>query len=360
LPRDSGARLAWRQAGAGLRLLRANVARLPAPLKLDLCVTWRCQSRCLTCRIWRKPPVDELSTGELLRFVATNRGAAWLDLMGGEVLLREDLGEICDAIASSWRQLALFHFATNGLLEERAVGLASRVRRRSPARVIVTVSLDGDEALNDLLRGVPGGYRRQLATFRALRALPGVEVVLGMTLSRRNVDHVDATIAAAARDCPGVGAADFHVNVAQPSAHYYGNGPGDDEFAERKVLQRALQAHRRGRRFPRSPTGWVESRYLDGLDRFLGSGRTPERCHALRSACFIDPEGVVYPCIGAARPLGRLRETDMDLGPIWSGAAARAAQQDAWHGRCPQCWTACEAYPSILGNLLRPALVPRE
>lgn len=352
--------LAWRQAGAGLRLLRANVARLPAPLKLDLCVTWRCQSRCRTCRIWQKPPADELSTGELLRFVAVNRDVAWLDLMGGEVLLREDLGEICDAIAASWRQLALLHFATNGLLEERAVRLALLLRSRTPARLIVTVSLDGHESLNDELRGVPGGYRRQLATFRALRAVPGVEVALGMTLSRRNVDQVDATIAAVARDCPGVGPDDFHLNVAQPSAHYYGNGPEDAAFAEREPLQRTLRAHRRGRRSARSPSDWVESRYLAGLERFLGSGRTPERCHALRSACFVDPEGVVYPCIGVPRPLGRLRETDMDLGPIWSGAAARAAQQDAWHGRCPQCWTACEAYPSILGNLLRPAVVPRE
>jgi hypothetical protein len=27
-------------------------------------------------------------------------------------------------------------------------------------------------------------------------------------------------------------------------------------------------------------------------------------------------------------------------------------QQEIWQGQCPQCWTACEAYQSILGNVL--------
>jgi radical SAM protein with 4Fe4S-binding SPASM domain len=74
------------------------------------------------------------------------------------------------------------------------------------------------------------------------------------------------------------------------------------------------------------------------------------RCHSLRSSCFIDPFGVVYPCITYTRPLGSLRETAMDLGAIWRTAATANTQREIWDGQCPQCWTACEAYQSILGN----------
>ena len=77
-------------------------------------------------------------------------------------------------------------------------------------------------------------------------------------------------------------------------------------------------------------------------------------CHSLRSSCFIDPWGTVYPCITYDRPVGSLRETGMQLAPIWAGRDARDRQAEIWAGDCPQCWTACEAYPSILGNLLRP------
>ena len=75
-------------------------------------------------------------------------------------------------------------------------------------------------------------------------------------------------------------------------------------------------------------------------------------CHALRASCFIDPWGTVYPCITYSRPVGRLRETGMRLDPIWNGPDARQLQREIWDGQCPQCWTACEAYQSILGNVL--------
>jgi radical SAM protein with 4Fe4S-binding SPASM domain len=75
-------------------------------------------------------------------------------------------------------------------------------------------------------------------------------------------------------------------------------------------------------------------------------------CHALRASCFIDPWGVVYPCISYSRPMGRLRDTRMRLQPIWTAPETITVQREIWEGQCPQCWTACEAYQSILGNAL--------
>jgi radical SAM protein with 4Fe4S-binding SPASM domain len=72
----------------------------------------------------------------------------------------------------------------------------------------------------------------------------------------------------------------------------------------------------------------------------------------LRASCFIDPWGVVYPCIAYSKPLGRLRETGMRLEPIWIAAETAQLQGEIWQGNCPNCWTACEAYQSILGNTL--------
>jgi hypothetical protein len=69
---------------------------------------------------------------------------------------------------------------------------------------------------------------------------------------------------------------------------------------------------------------------------------------------------VVYPCISYSRPLGRLRETGMRLDPIWNGAGTMQTQAEIWEGQCPQCWTACEAYQSILGNVLAGRCGPRQ
>jgi hypothetical protein len=63
----------------------------------------------------------------------------------------------------------------------------------------------------------------------------------------------------------------------------------------------------------------------------------------------------VFPCTIYEKKLGNLRNADFDLGRIWRSAEARTLQKEIWDYKCPQCWTPCEAYQSIMGNLLRPA-----
>ena len=145
---------------------------------------------------------------------------------------------------------------------------------------------------------------------------------------------------------------DIHLNVAQRSGHYYGNADTDGVAPDPAAARQAMRAYRARRAAPRSPRQLLENAYLDRLDRFLVTGITPEPCHALRAGCFIDPWGVVYPCITYSRPLGRLRDTGMRLDPIWNDARTKDVQQEIWRGDCPQCWTACEAYQSIMGNAL--------
>ena len=336
------------------RILKANLVRPARPLKLNLAVTYWCQYRCETCNIWRRQPTDELTTRELLQFVDRNRHVSWLDLTGGEIVLRDDIALLVDAIVDGWTELAILHFPTNGFLTDRIVDVATRAGRSGIPHVVVTVSVDGDEALNDRIRGIKGGFRRQMETFNALRKVPGVRPVFGMTLSQHNLGQVDRTFAACERECPGLELRDFHVNLAQLSEHYYGNADGSAVVPPREAALDELKRYRERRGRDLSVEGWLETRYLQELDRFLNGGVTPMRCHALRSSCFIDPWGVVFPCISYTHPLGSLRETDMWLDPIWNGDGTRRTQREIWDGQCPQCWTACEAYQSILGNALAP------
>jgi radical SAM protein with 4Fe4S-binding SPASM domain len=208
------------------------------------------------------------------------------------------------------------------------------------------------------VRGIRGGYRNQIETFKALRKIRGVRPVFGMTLSSFNVGRFEETFRSCQRDVPGLDVADFHLNVAQMSAHYYGNAetpqiapPSDKALAE-------IRLYRQMKGMPRSMPDWVERTYLGHLEKYLENRVLPMRCHSLRSSCFIDPWGTVFPCITYTRPLGTLRDNDMDLGAIWNAPATTSVQQEIWNGDCPQCWTACEAYQSILGNVIRPNRTP--
>lgn len=341
-----------RSALLGVALARTTVHRPSAPLKLNLCLTYWCQYRCKTCNIWQRKPTDELTTEEIVRLVRENPHVNWVDLTGGEIFLRRDIDEIFDAIVTGWSRLAILHFPTNGFQTDRIVPSVERIAGRGPAHTIVTVSVDGDEALNDEIRGIKGGFRRQMATFKALRRIPGITAALGMTLSTHNLGQFERTFAACVHECPDLTVADIHLNVAQRSSHYYGNAETAAVDPDPTSARAEIKRYKTLRGPARTAQQFLENAYLKHLDRFLETGRTPMPCHALRASCFIDPWGVVYPCITYSRPMGRLRDTGMRLDPIWNDVQTARVQQEIWKGQCPQCWTACEAYQSILGNSL--------
>jgi MoaA/NifB/PqqE/SkfB family radical SAM enzyme len=341
-----------RSAHFGMALLHTTARRPSAPLKLNLCLTYWCQYKCQTCNIWQRKPSDELTTDEIVALVRENPNINWVDLTGGEIFLRRDIDDIFEAIITGWSRLMILHFPTNGFQTDRIVRSVERIAGRGPSRTLVTVSLDGDEALNDEIRGMKGGFRRQIETFKSLRRIRGVHTVLGMTLSARNIGQFERTFAACARECQGLTVRDIHLNVAQTSAHYYGNGDSDGIAPDAQRARADINVYRRLRGSSRSPSEFLENTFLRNLDEFLLTGSTPMPCHALRASCFIDPWGVVYPCVTYSRPMGRLRDTGMRLDPIWNDPETTRVQEEIWKGQCPQCWTACEAYQSILGNAL--------
>ena len=337
------------------RAMRANFGRLDFPYKLTFCITYWCNYACQTCNIWQMKPRDELTLDEIRRFFRRSNRFVWVDVTGGEVSLRKDFAQICEAIIENCPNLLLLHFPTNGYLTDKIVAATREILRMGPEKLIITVSTDGDEAMNDRIRGVEGGWRRQIETFRRLRELDGVHTVLGMTLSAANVDHFPVAFAAAKQEIPDLDYRDFHVNIVHESGHYLHNADlALRQAVDPQALARATEDYARLRGLGWSPVNYLERAYLKRVRRYLETGRTPMRCHALRSSCFIDSWGNVFPCTIYDRKVGSLRETDYDLARIWQSDATAALQQEIWDYKCPQCWTPCEAYQSILGNVLRP------
>ena len=54
--------------------------------------------------------------------------------------------------------------------------------------------------------------------------------------------------------------------------------------------------------------------------------------------------------------MGNLRGNGFDLKGLLESDRRRELRTDVIEERCTHCWTPCEAYPSILGNLVRAAV----
>ena len=349
--------------------LRASRRRLDHPLKLTWAVTYGCQSGCLSCSIWKRTPEGELKLDEIRRLFDRAPGFSWVDITGGEPFLRNDIEDIAATVIERCRDLVLLHLPTNGLDPDRVLRGVKAMLRMHPRRLILTVSVDGPPGLNETLRGHPEAWTAAIETFARLRHLRSqgpFDVYLGVTLQPANLDEADAILPAARRTIPDLRPDELHWNVAQGSDHFYGNGdsigPPEPRVAKRlRALSgddrapEGIGAHLRSLH----PVKHLDRRYRAHVARYLETGTTPLPCRALWSTAFLDPKGVLYPCITWDRPLGSIRDHDYDLPALWRSREVADAADDVDAGRCPQCWTPCEAVPTLLGRpaALLPALV---
>ncbi len=337
------------------RALRSNFGTNPRPFKLTLVVTWTCDCKCRMCGIWQRPkPRDRMTVEEVRAFFRRNPGLSWVNLSGGEIFTRQDSSDLIRAVVEECRDLHLLDFPTTGQNTRKVVDGVRAALDAGVPRLLVTLSLDGAGEEHDDVRRIRGAYGRVLATWRALRGLrrPGFGVYFGVTLSSFNQGGLLRIVDRVRRDLPEVSERDFHVNLAQESAHYYANEglppAGADSLGDMEEFLR-----RRGSSL--HPVALLERMYQVRLRSFVATGRSPVPCRALRSSVYVGPTWDVYPCTMWDAPLGNLRATGFDLAPFWNGPAAADRRATIARGACPHCWTPCEAYPSLLAQVLRPS-----
>ena len=122
--------------------------------------------------------------------------------------------------------------------------------------------------MNDEIRGIEGGYQKQIETFKRLREIPGVEVVLGMTLSWKNVDHFPTAFAAAKRHVPDLDYKDYHVNIIHEGAYLHNEENALRAKVEASALADATEEYGRLRGHSPGPVNYLETTYIKNVRRF--------------------------------------------------------------------------------------------
>jgi MoaA/NifB/PqqE/SkfB family radical SAM enzyme len=342
--------------GIALTALESNFTTLGKPYKLNYAITYRCNSRCLTCNIWKHypEPKEELSLDEVREFAKKNRSFRWLTLTGGEPFLRNDIVDIVRAFKDNSVGLYLLTIPTNSLCspDKIAAQIEEMIKMGIP-RIVITLSLDGNRELHDSVRGIKGNYDRAIALFKRLselhKAHPGFSVMFGYTISRINQGHLEETYQSVKQEIPWITHNDFHINLAQQSDNYYNNS-GENILADRKIAMDELSGAFKEMKI-NSPMSMVEHAFIKGLISFAKTGKAPMRCRSLDASLFLDSNGSVYPSIMWNRKIANIHDTGYDLSGIWRGAEAAEIRRLIREGKEPVNWTSCEAYQAILGNM---------
>ncbi len=341
--------------GLGMTALKSNFMHLEHPYKLTFSVTYRCQSRCLTCNIWEMKPVNELTLDEIRNFASKNKHFKWIELTGGEPFLRQDIVEIVKAFEEFSKGLYIITMPTNSLTN--GTTLLKRIEEildTGIPKLSITVSLDGYRELHDKIRGIPGNFDKAMHIFKGLmelrKAHRNLFFVFGYTMSKYNKGEFQKTVEEVKKEIPEVTYNDFHINVGQVSDIYYNNADLDIK-APTEEISKEIHEFVRKRHFRLGAIPAIEGVFLKKLERYVETGKAPLKSRSLDASLFMDSYGSVFPSIMWGRKIGNIRETDYSLEPLWKNDAANEIRKLIREGKEPKNWTACEAYQAIVGDV---------
>ncbi len=342
-------------AGLAMTALRSNFSSLKRPYKLNFCVTYMCQSRCLTCNIWEIKPKNELTIEEVRKFAERNSYFKWIELTGGEPFLRSDIAEIARAFKDNCKNLYLMTMPTNSLCSINIVEKRLKeILALGIPKFVVTVSLDGWKELHDKIRGIPSNFDKAMQIYGMIQKLKNeygtIDAVFGYTMSKFNQGQFEQTYSAVKQLYPNATYNDFHINLAQTSENYYKNETmdirPDSEMAAKEIEYFLVK---RGR--STNPMVIVENAFLKKLVEFARTKKSPMRSRSLEASLYLDSWGNVYPSIMWNKKIGNIRDVDYDLSKLWHSNDAEEVRAAIREGRQPNEWTSCEAYQVLTGRI---------
>ncbi|MCL4498893.1 MAG: radical SAM protein [Chloroflexi bacterium] len=324
-------------AGASREAERRGRRPVLQPTDCGLAVTYRCNSRCQMCNIWRKPPTREHPPEAYYRLPESLR---YVNLSGGEPFLRDDLVEIVRVVTERCHRPRI-QISSNGLLPERIERQVRAILTETRADLNVGVSIDGIGDTHDQIRGVPGGFERAVETLRRVWAAGLRDGGINFTISDRNAHELQAVYSLAKE--MGV---EFSMTIVHNSEHYFDTQ--DNHFTARDMLRRQMDCVLSSELRSANPKRWYRAYYASGLLNYACGRSARYPCDAANGFFFLSPSLDVYPCVVLDGPMGNLGESTFDH--IWSSKQAEAARRKV--ASCDErCWMGCTAFSVMRRNL---------
>ena len=338
------------------RVAESNIRTLNHPYKLNYCISYWCQSRCLTCNIWQMRPKNELRLDEIENFCKKSRGKFnWLQITGGEPFVRSDIDKIAE-IFNKYNLLYIISSPTNSLCNpKRVYEKVKRILDMKESRFVLTLSLDGFGDLHDYIRGIKGNFVGVCKTYETMKPLlkeySKFKIVFGYTMSKFNEGKLETTIRGMQELYPEISYNDFHVNKAQNSENYYSNSADDitpnpnvSILELRNLLDKRIKK-------PFETMDFIEREFIKGLIYFTQYQQSPIQSKELEVSCYMDSYGNIFPSIMTFEKIGNIREVEYDLNALWTNnEAKRVRVNNLKHN--PRHVTSCEYYQSRLAQLI--------
>lgn len=315
-----------------------------SPTTASINMTNRCNSRCITCNMWRHKhdrSAEELTTAELIDILAQlkDTGVIRINLLGGEPLLRPDLPDIIRS--ASGMGFDYINIVTNGLLlskgkiEELVAGGLTGI----------SISIDGIGDTNDYCRGIKGSFEKNINNvFLIKKEFPHLDLHVLTTLMRPTLDDVIDLVTL----CEKLNVRWF-MNLLDTSPFFFNNV--DTSSLEISDKSKSNEVIRKLHKIKRTSTVIDPTITHEALEfsrnYFMGTKKEKIPCIMGFSHIYINAFGELYSGCWALNNMGNLREAGIK--EILNSRKYRKRLEDMFKNRCPGC--SCGYQLNILYDL---------
>lgn len=326
------------------------------PLNLTVSITYRCNSRCKTCNVWKKK-TNEFTADEFDRtFASIGKSPYWLTISGGEPFLREDIVEVCCNAYNHFKH-GIINIPTNGILYNKIPKKVEEIIENCrETQIIINLSIDGIGEKHDYIRNVKDNFEKALKTYEALHALdyPNFSLGIHTVISKYNVNDLPQIYDYFKEKNPD----SFITEIAEERVELDTIGSGITPSAEDYtkaidfLISKVEQAKYSG---VSRMTHAFRLEYYNHVKRVLREKRQIIPCYAGFASAQIAPDGDVWACCIKAKPVGNLRDVDYDFKKVWFSSRAYKQRESIKKKEC-YCPLANAHYTNMLcdlGTLIR-------
>lgn len=325
---------AWKNVAQSATYRRIRPSWVPRPHAAHLLLTYKCNLKCLGCGSWKVRDHKDLNTQEWLHTFEQLRSLDIVKILGGEPMVRKDLGEILSGVRRIIDPYVL-QLTTNGMMTQRTLEV---IRAVAWPGLQLRISVDGTQATHDRMRGVEGSWALVNETVQRvaeLQAQYGFKFGINFAVTDNSLQDFDAMVAYAesvgADLIPGVNVDPFLVGTVPP------------EIRQQQVIMledpalglAKLEDHRVGtkRELP-----WVDHVLSRFVTKRTFSHQIQEKqhrfvCRELRDLLYLLPNGDVVRCGMDHEPIGNVRAQPFD--EIWFGREMEKYRKKV--DDCPGC-----------------------
>lgn len=339
------------------------------PLASLLILTYRCNSQCKTCTIWKRPKEEEkekeIGFSEWKKIIDSlaAAGVRSTEVFGGNVLLRKDL--LVEVLRYLREKDFIIHLPTN------QIGLDDDIYKAIVSYVdYVYISTDGVGDYQDNIRGQKGAFNKSesaVSKFLRLRKGSSPSIVCNTTVSKYNVEILEDIVKYAisnnfdeihfeyAGEFSQTHIENSLINGLKPTPYFVKQDESilvDQSGA--KLLKENIKKIRSKYNNNRFHVSTVNIDVLS--EQNLYEGTIPnDKCYMERIEVTVDPSGNVIACPFINNyMMGNLLETPLE--EIWDGSKHRdfrKVQNSHEIEICKHCILGAQRNPGILKSIER-------